>query len=269
MKNRFLPSATPPPQPAAAPLYFPFRDGKLLAPATIGKQLLSTTTFQFNPGDYPQQYLGMLDNHPCFSVQLSTSYLIPEGYAFSHLRKLFFAMPELLAIIAGRAKQIADWDETHRFCGRCATPTVQLPNNHTKECPNCGLTSFPRLAPAIIVLVNDGEKLLLARSPRFPEGMYSTLAGFVEPGETLEEAVAREIKEESGISVKNISYFGSQPWPFPHSLMIGFFAEYAGGEIILEDDEIEDARWFRKDALPAIPPKFSIARRLIDTFLSR
>jgi len=138
-----------------------------------------------------------------------------------------------------------------------------------KECPQCGLLHFPRLAPAIIVLVERGHKLLLARSRHFPPGLYSVIAGFVEPGETLEEAVVREVREEVGVAIKDIRYFDSQPWPFPHSLMIGFTAAYAGGKISLDDMEIEDAGWFTADNLPTLPGKISISRRLIDRFLAK
>jgi NAD+ diphosphatase len=138
-----------------------------------------------------------------------------------------------------------------------------------KECPKCGLLHFPRLAPAIIVLVERGNELLLARSRHFMPGMYSVLAGFVEPGESLEEAVVREVREEVGISVKDIKYFGSQPWPFPHSLMVGFTATYGCGEITIDDTEIEDAGWFTADKLPRIPGKISIARKLIDWFVEK
>jgi NAD+ diphosphatase len=146
-----------------------------------------------------------------------------------------------------------------------------MPKNDevAKQCPQCGFVSFPRISPAIIVLVEHDGKALLARSPRFKEGLFSTLAGFVEPGETLENAVRREVKEEAGINVKNIRYFGSQPWPFPDSLMIGFTAEYACGEITVDNNEILDARWFSADNMPEIPGKISISRALIDWFLDR
>jgi NAD+ diphosphatase len=135
------------------------------------------------------------------------------------------------------------------------------------------LTSYPRISPAIIVAVTrrfeDGMRILLARNHRFPPGRYSVIAGFVEAGETLEECVRREVEEETGIQVDNIRYFGSQPWPFPNSLMIGFTAEHAGGEIVIGAGEIADAQWFAPDALPLLPPKISIARRLIDDFVAR
>jgi NAD+ diphosphatase len=136
-----------------------------------------------------------------------------------------------------------------------------------RECPNCDLVSHPRLSPAVIMAVTRHDKILLARSPRFPEGMYSTLAGFVEPGETLEEAVSREVLEETGIEVADIRYVSSQPWPFPHSLMIGFTAIYAGGEIHIDGKEIEAAGWFTVNDLPSLPSKISIARLLIDNFI--
>jgi NAD+ diphosphatase len=170
--------------------------------------------------------------------------------------------------VAGRAIQIVEWDRTHQFCGHCASPMVAKTAERAKECPQCGLTNFPRLAPAVIVAVVRDNQILLARSHRHPAGFYSVLAGFVEPGETLEEAVAREIKEEVGIEVGDIRYFGSQPWPFPHSLMIGFTAVYAGGEIRCDETEIEEAGWFAADALPQIPGPISISRRLIDWFVA-
>ena len=159
-----------------------------------------------------------------------------------------------------------DWDRTHQYCGRCGTKTIDAEGERAKRCPNCGLSNYPRLSPSIIVRINRGDEILMARAFRFPPGMYSVLAGFVEPGETLEEAVEREVWEEVRIRVKNIRYFGSQPWPFPHSLMLGFTAEYAGGEIEIDQVEIEDAGWYSAANLPQLPPRLSIARRLIDDF---
>ena len=132
------------------------------------------------------------------------------------------------------------------------------------RCPACGLLAYPRLSPAIMVLVRDGERLLLARSPRFKPGVYSALAGFVEPGETLEQCAVREVREEVGIEIANLRYFASQPWPFPNSLMIAFFADYAGGDLRLDPTEIEAAEWFTPDRLPLLPEPISISRRLID-----
>ena len=192
-----------------------------------------------------------------------------EQYKLQSLRKLHYVLSDDLFAIAARAVQIMAWHSTHQFCGRCATPTIQLPTERAKRCPNCELRQYPRLSPAVIMLIYKEEQLLLARAPRFRNGMYSVLAGFVEPGESLEETVARETREEVGIEIKNIRYFGSQPWPFPNSLMLGFTAEYAGGEIVPEPGEIEDAAWFDKTSLPPVPGELSIARKLIDWFVNQ
>jgi NAD+ diphosphatase len=137
------------------------------------------------------------------------------------------------------------------------------------RCTRCGMMHYPRVSPAVIVRVRRENEILLARSPGFPKGMRSVLAGFVEPGESIEETIHREVREEVGLEVENLGYFGSQPWPFPNSLMIGFTADYAGGEIRPEPGEIEDAGWYRADELPQLPPKVSIARRMIDDFVAR
>jgi len=222
-----------------------------------------------------RQYLGYFD-HPsgplhCYSAEVSDPKSVPDGMAYLSLRSLFSRLDDMMMALAGRAVQIVEWARTHQFCGRCGIPVQHMPNERAKKCPNCGLTSYPRLSPAIIVAVvrtgPDGKEILLAHNHRHPAGFYSVLAGFVEPGESLEECVRREICEEVGIEVKNIRYFGSQPWPFPHSLMIAFVAEYASGEIILEEDEIDDAGWYAPNALPAVPPPISIARQMIDSFV--
>jgi len=214
-----------------------------------------------------QHYLGHLDGGHCYTVELAGGITLPGGMTFEGLRHVYGRMDEDLFWVAGRAVQIIDWDRTHQFCGRCGIPTNLHPTDRARECPQCGLLNFPRLAPAIIVLVQRGHEMLLARARRFPTAMYSTIAGFVEPGETLEEAVVREVKEESGIAVKDVRYFGSQPWPFPHSLMVGFTAVYESGEITLGDEENIDAGWFSADHLPPLPGRISIARKLIDWFL--
>ena len=214
-----------------------------------------------------QQYLGRLDSRHCYAAELAEGTRAPAGMAFQGLRSIFGLVDEELFGLAGRAFQIVDWDRTHQFCGRCGTPVTTSVTERAKECPQCGLFQYPRIAPSIIVLVQRGLELLLARPYHFPTGLYSVIAGFVEPGETLEEAVVREVGEEAGITITDIRYFGSQPWPFPHSLMIGFTARHAGGEISIDNEEMEDAGWFTSDNLPNIPGKISIARKLIDWFL--
>ena len=214
------------------------------------------------------QFLGYLDDMPCVAVRLPKDTALPEGVELCNLRSLYGELREDWFAIAARAVQIIEWDRTHRYCGHCATPTIQMPNERAKQCPNCGLRQYPRLSPAVIMLVYRGDKLLLARAPRFRAGMHSVLAGFVEPGESLEEAVAREVHEEVGVTIKNIRYFGSQPWPFPNSLMVGFVAEYDGGDLNPDPAEIETAGWFDRHDIPPVPGKLSIARKLIDWFVT-
>lgn len=224
-------------------------------------------TFAEAAVDGQQHYLGALDGVHCWSVVVEEEIATGPGTAFVPLRPLHALVDEALFPLAGRAVQIAEWHETHRFCGRCGTPTGDAPGERAKKCPACGLAAYPRVAPAVIVRVTHGDRILLAHGTRFPEPIYSVLAGFVDPGETLEECVAREIREEVGIEVGEIRYWASQPWPFPHSLMLGFTAELAGGEIVIDPEEIVDARWFTRDDLPRIPGGISIARRLIDDWL--
>ncbi len=202
--------------------------------------------------------------------ELPEAFVPPQGTKLIGLRAFASVVPADLFAAAGAAVQKAEWLRTHRYCSRCGTTTVRHPSHEAMSCPSCGQLHFPRLAPAVIVLVERGREMLLARSHHFPPGIYSTLAGFVEPGESLEGAVRREVEEEVGVRVSDVRYFGSQPWPFPHSLMVGFVASWDSGEIRLDDDEIEDAGWFRKDRLPpALPFPPSIARRLVDDFLAR
>ncbi len=273
MNSTFIPAVTPPapvakeaPAPAwwfafCGPRLLVREDGPIAAVPAVGDLA------DFGPAPVRRQYLGALDGCPCYAAELDAHAIPPAGWTFAGLRALYGHLGDDLFALAGRAFQIVEWDRTHQFCGACATPTEQLPTERAKRCPRCGLTTFPRLSPAVIVRVTRGDTILLGRAQNFPAAFYSVLAGFVEPGESLEETVEREIQEEVGIRVRNIRYFGSQPWPFPHSLMIGFTAEYAGGEIQVQASELVDAGWFTRDNLPPRPPPLSIARRLIDSFL--
>jgi len=216
----------------------------------------------------PQNVLlvGQLHGQPCYAAEVEQLPVIPAAQAIP-LRAIFqLAGPEVFAL-AGRATQLLDWQANHRFCGKCATPTAIKSGEMAMQCPSCGLLAYPRLSPAIMVLVRDGERLLLARGPQFKPGVFSALAGFVEPGETLEECAVREVREEVGVEIANLRYFSSQPWPFPNSLMVAFFADYAGGTIMPQPGEIEAAGWFTPDALPILPDPISISRRLIDAAL--
>ena len=191
---------------------------------------------------------------------------LPSAFEVMRLRDLYGAMGEAAFAIAGRAAQTVDWASTHVFCGRCGARTERVDGERCMRCPACSLLSYPRISPAAIVLVRRGDEALLARNAKAPGNFFSTVAGFVEIGESLEETVAREVREEVGVEVTDVRYFGSQPWPVPHSLMIGFVARHAGGEIKVDGVEIVEARWFRADALPLLPPSLSIARQLIDSW---
>jgi NAD+ diphosphatase len=214
-------------------------------------------------------YLGLADGTPCRTVEVPTDVPAPEAWTFEGIRSLFGRISDGFFAVAARALEVLEWDRTHRFCGSCGTATTFKAGERARECPSCGHLSYPRISPAVIVAVVKGDKLLLARARRFPPGFYSVLAGYVEPGETLEECVAREVREETGIEVKNLRYFASQPWPFPHSLMVAFTAEHAGGEIRIDESELLDAGWYAADALPSLPDPITVARRLINWFTAR
>ena len=214
-------------------------------------------------------YLGELDGEPCFARHVGRGAATPDGSVRMGLRQLFGALSPDSFGVAGRALGLTAWDFDHRFCGRCGTVTERSTTERTRACPACKHTAYPRLSPAVIMLVERDGQVLLGRNARFPLPFYSALAGFVEVGETLEDCVAREVREEAGIEVSDIRYFGSQPWPFTSSLMIGFTAQWAGGEIIADPTELADAGWYAPDALPMVPPKLSIARALIDDFVQR
>jgi NAD+ diphosphatase len=217
-----------------------------------------------------EHFLGLLDGIPVWAAGIDSPGAEPDDFRHENLYTLSQHMPEQLWTLAGRAVQIAEWHRTHLFCGRCGAATEQAEGERARRCAGCGLLSFPRLSPAVITLIERGDEALLGRGRTFGANpMYSTLAGFVEPGETLEECVAREIREEVGVEVTDIRYMRSQPWPFPNSLMLGFNAKYAGGDIVCDPNEIVDAQWFRHDNLPNIPGKMSIARWLIEEWRAR
>ena len=216
-----------------------------------------------------QHYLGQLEGVGCIAIRVAADAPLPAGWEWRGLRTLFLQIPDDLLALAGRAFQIVEWDRSHQFCGRCGTATCDKVGERAKECPACGHIVYPRVSPAMMVLVTRGQELLLARAKRFPQAMYSALAGFVEPGESIEDCVHREVREEVGVEVDALRYVASQSWPFPHSLMIAYTAEYVAGEVRPCDDEIADARWFAIDALPQLPSPVSISRVLIDTTVAR
>ncbi len=209
-------------------------------------------------------YLGELGDLGCWAAEVPSGE-VPAGHGWVGLRALFTVLEDAHFALAGRALQLLQWDRDHQHCGRCGARTEPRAEERVRVCPACKLSAYPRVAPAVMALVRRGRELLLGRSPHFPAGMYSALAGFVEPGETLEQCVARELAEEVGVTVTNLSYFASQPWPFPHSLMIAFVCDWVEGDIRPAEEEIEAANWFDVLQLPKLPSKISIARRLIDS----
>ncbi len=265
----FKPDFKLPSLESSSALWFIFNKGKLLVKTADERCSIPETSDlgRYKGALMRKQYLGALDGRFCFAAELADENPRDAQLKFQELRSLFGLMEENLIWIAGRANQLVYWSQTHQYCGGCGQPTEDKADERAKICPQCNLINYPRLSPAVIVAVLKNDQILLGRNKRFRLPFYSVLAGFVEPGETLEACVKREIREEVGITVKNIRYFGSQPWPFPNSLMIAFVADYAEGEIHTDGSEIVDAAWFSKDRLPQIPPKISIARQLIDWFV--
>ena len=214
---------------------------------------------------HSKSYLGAWKNKPCFALDVQGE--VPPGYVTSDLRGWLGRVEPGLFYLAGRAKQMVDLIRDNQYCGRCGEEMVNHTSDRARTCPSCRLINYPRISPSIIVLVRKGEDMLLARNANWPGGFYSTLAGFVEPGESIEQTVHREVKEEVGIRVKNVRYLGSQFWPFPNSLMLGFHCDYESGEFVFEDKEIAEAKWFPYDSLPNVPGGTAISRWLIDAFI--
>jgi NAD+ diphosphatase len=262
----FVPLASPVDHPQRRT--FVFRGGELLvrdpdaalAEDAVAEQLVREPT-QVHP-------VGMLGEVYCRTAWVPAETPPPAGHAFKGLRSMFGRLDDTTIAIAGRAFQIADWARNHRYCGTCGQAMTKSPTERSMRCA-CGHVAYPRISPAMMTLVKRGDAILLARSAAVPAGgRMSALAGFLEPGESVEDAIHREVFEEVGLQVKDLRYFGSQSWPFPNSLMIAFTAAYAGGDIRVEPSEIAEARWFGPgDALPELSPRFSISRALIDANL--
>jgi len=220
-------------------------------------------------GRLPAFNFGSYRGLPCFAVNFEAEEPVPEDMEWTGLRHLLVDEHEKLFTLAGRARQILEFNLANRHCGKCGQATVAHERDIARLCGSCGHVMYPQISPCMIVLVTRGEELLLARSTRFPNAMYSTLAGFVEPGETIEQAVHREVAEEVGLQIAAPVYFGSQSWPFPHQLMIGFHAEYTSGEIHIDDDEIVDARWWHYRDLPLTPTSAAMSGMLIRDYVQR
>jgi NAD+ diphosphatase len=264
----FTPDFKPARSQSGPALWFLFDEGHLLTKINADRFKIPNAAdleaLQITPAD--SLYLGSLDGQPCYAGALEPGSSFDAKFELNHLRTLFGMIPDTLIWIAGRGNQFLHWHLTHRYCGKCGRETENKTDERAKICPRCQHINYPRLSPAVIVAIVKDDRILLARNRKYKGSFYSVLAGFVEPGESLEQCVRREIKEEVGIRVKNVRYFGSQPWPFPDSLMIAFVSDYDAGEIAVDGSEIIEAAWFSRDELPHIPPKISIARQLIDWF---
>jgi NAD+ diphosphatase len=213
-------------------------------------------------------HIGRLQNADCFSITHHTGeFVLPQTGDWWSLRQLFLVLDEDLFAMVGRAAQLASWQREHAFCGQCGTACKRHEREFAMVCGRCGFHQYPTINPCVIVLVTRENKALLAQGARFPEGLFSCLAGFIEAGESAEQAVRREVLEEVGIRLGSVSYQGSQPWPFPHSLMLGYRAEWQEGEIEPDMSEIARAGWFTPETLPKLPMSGSIARTLIDVWL--
>jgi NAD+ diphosphatase len=271
MPNEYQPLVTPPAERNEPALWFAFHRGEMLIvqsedeaqlPCCLDLSELGLSTVR-------SLYLGTYGGKHCYVSELEHANALPDGHELQGLRALFGNVDETLAALAGRAFQIMEWDRNHQYCSRCGTPTEARREERSRACPKCKYTTYPPISPAIMVLITRGREILLARKPEWVPKRFSALAGFVEPGETLEDTVRRETREEVGVEIENLRYFGSQPWPFPHSLMIAFTADYASGEVRPDGVEIEEARFFDVEQLPNLPQGISISRRMIDTVAAK
>ena len=205
----------------------------------------------------------MDDGTPIKTFALNAPVINDTAFEWIDLRKSFHLLPREHYLKAGKCRELIYWDSNTQYCGTCGTP-LRMHTPISKRCPQCGREIWPALSPAIIVLVHKGNEVLLVHARNFKGDYYGLVAGFVETGETLEEAVHREVAEETGITITNLRYFGSQPWPYPNGLMVGFEADYVAGNIHLQKEELSHGAWFSKENLPAVPDKLSIARKMID-----
>jgi NAD+ diphosphatase len=253
--------------PEGDPILFAFVEQSLVLDAASGTvpTMSRATELGLTAETMP---FGVLDGRPAVLATLPNAAALPAGLEAKSLRRLFGVLDLAWLSVAATGSQLSHFYATHRFCGSCAAPLIPSGRDRSLRCEACARDIYPPVSPCVIVLVHDEGRILLTRQPRFPKGMYGLVAGFVEPGETLETCAKREILEEVGLEITDLRYVGSQPWPFPSQLMIGMTARYAGGELRVDTEELEEARWFAVDALPVMPPPFSIARHLIDLHLA-
>ncbi len=262
---RAYPPVEAPPGPA---ICLPFQGDQLLLPSADGETPCLPSPANALPVEFaaaPPLYLGTQGGVPCVAYDIKSDAPVPEGWQGFGLRALLSVLPDENGALAGYAAQIVHWARTSRFCPVCGGPTEAKDGDWGRVCAWCGHVRYPQVTPAVLILVYDEARILLAHKPGWGP-MHSILAGFVEPGETLEECAARETEEEAGVRVDSVEYQGSQAWPFPHQLMVGFTARYRSGALRPDEMELDGAAWFTVDNLPALPSSISLSRRLIDAW---
>ncbi len=266
MNNHYAPGVAPPAESDEPSLWFAFHKSELLITETAGAFQLPRCRNMSELGltSVRSLYLGTYAGQHCYVSELAHAEALPGGHSLQGLRTVLGGPNATLGTLAGRAFQIMEWDRNHQYCSRCGTQTEVRRDERARVCPSCRYTVYPPISPAIMILIVRRREILLARKKEWPQGRFSALAGFVEPGEELEDTVRRETREEVGLEIKNLRYFGSQPWPFPHQLMIAFTADYASGEVTPDGIEIGEAAFFDVENLPSLPAGISISRRMID-----
>jgi NAD+ diphosphatase len=255
------------------PLVLAFSGDRLLLERTqddagVGLPTVSDLESLGITGRFPMD-LGEVDGIPVEAWDVPELPELADGWCLEGVRSLFGIVDERLFAVMGRGAHLIHWRRTSEHCGDCGAITELAGSEFALRCPSCGLSQFPHISPSVVVLIEDGSRCLLTHESEFQTGLFTCLAGFVEPGETLEQAIHREVHEEAGLDVSDLRYFGSQPWPYPDGLMVGFHARYAGGELRKRDGELKEARWFDVSELPLLPGSFSLARQLIDDFRTR
>ena len=269
-EERFQPGHIAPDEVEYPAIWCAFCGGKVVVMRVSGTlQLPALRPEELGSAARRSHYLGMLDGVHCYAAHLDEGQALPAGTDLIGLRALILESDELTSGLAGRAFQVLEWERTHRYCGACGEPTVAHDADRARVCTSCRQLYYPRIAPVVMALVTRGREILLTRKPGYAPGRYTVVAGFVEAGETLEHALIREVREEAGVDSGRPRYFGSQPWPFPNSLVMAFSLEYLSGAVRPDGVEIEDARWFDIDKLPELPEPVHISRHLIDDTVAR
>jgi NTP pyrophosphohydrolases containing a Zn-finger, probably nucleic-acid-binding len=267
--KRFVPSVNRPDDHTGNSIVFVADSDQLLVKASEDEIIfpgLDELRVDLSVQEEPS-YMGTIDGRHSYFIPYDNAMGIPDGMVFKSLRLMLDMLDDDMGLIASRAVHLAGWSKKNKYCGVCGSITNQDSREQARRCPSCGNVIYPKISPAIIIAVVKDDKLLLAHNKNFRQRWYSTVAGFIEAGESIEACAEREVFEEVGIKIKNIRYLASQPWPFPDSLMIGLTADYAGGEVTPDGVEIDDADFFSVDALPETPGTISVAGRLIEWFI--